>query len=77
MTEQTIIFLVFSALFLIGLFQLIFPSKAVDFAVKFYSKFGMKINRKQLIWHNSTMRLMGCLYLICTSVLFYTVLQAG
>ena len=76
MTEQVTIYLVFGILFLIGLFQLFLPSKAIDLAIKWYGIWGMKVNRNHPLWSDNTMRAVGTLYLASTGYFFYIILQA-
>lgn len=76
MTEQIAIYLVFAILFLIGIMQTFFPGKAVDIAIKWYGLWGMKLNRNHVMWKDSTMRVVGVFYLVCTSFFFYMILMA-
>lgn len=76
MSEETTIYLVFGLLFAVGLIQLLLPGKVIDLAVGVYAKIGLKVNRNNAIWSKMNMRAMGLIYLTCTGLLFYTILQA-
>ena len=76
MTEEIIIYLVFGILFLVGLIKLFLPEKVIDIFAKWYGLWGMKVDRSHYLWNSTTMRVMGLFYLICTGIMFVTILQA-